>query len=148
MAQSTFLSEEHPASHSASPDSEAEWMTSVVTWPSSSLGWLNESGHSGWSGKTSPEYCHLMEDGTLAPSSGRWRTSGMGSRTGFLTLSSSEWPSDGDVCFLSDILETGDHLQQFSLSPKACQGILRRAGKRGKKLPEVLEAALRSTSSE
>ena len=32
--------------------------------------------------------------------------------------------------------------ERFSLSPKACQGILRRAQKRGKELPEVLHKAL------
>lgn len=32
---------------------------------------------------------------------------------------------------------------KYSLSPKACLGILRRAAKRGKKLPEMLELALR-----
>ena len=32
--------------------------------------------------------------------------------------------------------------ERFSLSPKACQGILRRAEKRGKELPQVLKAAL------
>jgi hypothetical protein len=63
-----------------------------------------------------------------------------------LTLNSSEFHSDADVCFLSDILETGDHLQQFSLSAKACQGILRRSEKRKKKLPEMLEAALRQVA--
>ena len=32
--------------------------------------------------------------------------------------------------------------QKFSLSPKACQGILRRAENRGKKLPELLRVTL------
>ena len=32
--------------------------------------------------------------------------------------------------------------ERFSLSPKACQGILRRAEKRGKELPDVLRLAL------
>ncbi len=42
---------------------------------------------------------------------------------------------------LSSILM--DHVpERFSLSPKACQGILRRAQTRGKELPEVLKAAL------
>ena len=40
--------------------------------------------------------------------------------------------SDGGVCSLSDILETGDHLSRYCLSPKACAGILRRAEKRGR----------------
>ena len=48
---------------------------------------------------------------------------------------------DGNVFLLSSILE--DIVpERFSLSPKACQGILRRAEKRGKELPEVLRIAL------
>jgi hypothetical protein len=66
----------------------------------------------------------------------------MGSHTECLTLNISEWPSDADVCSLSDTLETGDLPQRYFLSPRACQGILRRAEKRGKKLPEALFQAL------
>ena len=48
---------------------------------------------------------------------------------------------DGGVYLLSSILM--EHVpERFSLSPKACQGILRRAAKRGKELPEVLKRAL------
>ena len=47
----------------------------------------------------------------------------------------------GNVFLLSSILE-GTVPERFSLSPKACQGILRRAEKRGKELPEVLRIAL------
>jgi hypothetical protein len=43
---------------------------------------------------------------------------------------------------LSDTLETGDVPQRFFLSAKACQGILRRAEKRGKALPDGLRNAL------
>ena len=48
---------------------------------------------------------------------------------------------DGNVFLLSSILEDTVP-ERFSLSPKACQGILRRAEKRGKELPEVLKVAL------
>ena len=48
----------------------------------------------------------------------------------------------GGVCSLSDILETGDLPQRFYLTAKACQGILRRAEKRGKVLPPPLARAL------
>jgi hypothetical protein len=72
----------------------------------------------------------------------------MGSPTEFLTLNSSEWPKDADVCSLSDTLETGDVPQRFFLSEKACQGILRRAEKRGKKLPPLLQAALESVAKQ
>lgn len=73
----------------------------------------------------------------------------MGSPTEFLTLNTSEWNhslvpshSDGGVCSLSDILETGDVPRRYFLSAKACAGILRRAVKRGKELPRVLYEAL------
>jgi hypothetical protein len=75
----------------------------------------------------------------------------MGSPTEFLTLNMSEWNhtsvpsrSDGGVCSLSDILETGDVPQRYFLSAKACSGILRRAEKRGKSLPQQLARALQA----
>jgi hypothetical protein len=57
-------------------------------------------------------------------------------------LNTSEFPSDGAVySSLADVLETSA-LPKYYLSQKACEGILRRASKRGKKLPEALEKAL------
>ena len=55
----------------------------------------------------------------------------------------SAWPNAASVCSLSDVLETGLIPQKYYLSPRACAGILRRAEKRGKQLPEQLEHALR-----
>jgi hypothetical protein len=64
-----------------------------------------------------------------------------------LTLNMPVWHSDAVACLLSDTLETtGDHLQRYCLSSRACAGILRRAEKRGKKLPELLDQALRQTA--
>ena len=59
-------------------------------------------------------------------------------------LSISDWPSDesASLCSLSEVLETGDVLPRYFLSPKACRGILRRAAKRGKELPIQLHRAL------
>jgi hypothetical protein len=54
----------------------------------------------------------------------------------------SEWPNGADVCLLSQVLERGSIPRRYFLSAKACAGILRRAEKRGKKLPEALERAL------
>jgi hypothetical protein len=48
---------------------------------------------------------------------------------------------------LSDTLETGDLPQRFSLSATACQGILRRAASRGKKLPQALQQALEGVAT-
>jgi hypothetical protein len=64
-------------------------------------------------------------------------------------LNTSEWPKEGAVSLLSDILETtGDHLSRYCLSARACRGILRRAEKRGKTLPPMLEKALEFRATE
>jgi len=77
----------------------------------------------------------------------------MGGLTGFSMRNTSEHTafhepsrSDGGVCSLSDILETGDVPRRFYLSAKACKGILRRADKRGKELPPQLSAALQAVA--
>ena len=78
----------------------------------------------------------------LAVSSVRWGKSGMGGPTGCLTLNTLEYPKDADECLLSDVLEIGSLPQKYYLTPTACQGILRRAEKRGKELPILLLTAL------
>jgi hypothetical protein len=62
------------------------------------------------------------------------------------TRNSSDWPSDASVCLLFSILETGPVARRYFLSPKACAGVLRRAEKRGKALPEALREALQSVA--
>jgi integrase len=59
-----------------------------------------------------------------------------------LTLNTSVWRSGASVCSLSRILETGPVPQRYFLTAKACRGILRRAEKRGRELPELLRLAL------
>lgn len=54
--------------------------------------------------------------------------------------------SDGVVSSLSDVLETSAVPQRYYLSPKACRGILRRAGKRRRNLPPLLDQALRAVA--
>lgn len=72
-----------------------------------------------------------------------WLPGQPGARHGaFATLNTSDWPNDAAVCSLSQILETGPIPRRFYLSAKACAGILRRAEKRGKELPEMLRLAL------
>lgn len=66
----------------------------------------------------------------------------MGSRTVYSMRNISEWPRDAAVCSLSEVLEAGPLPPRYFLSAKACKGILRRAEKRGKDLPEALRAAL------
>lgn len=60
-------------------------------------------------------------------------------------LNGSEWPNDADVCSLWQVLE-GSVPKRFFLSSTACAGILRRADKRGKELPQMLHAALESVA--
>ena len=84
----------------------------------------------------------------LLPSSQRWANSAMGGATGCLMLNTSVWPKDVKECFLSDVLQDGNIQQKYYLSPKACQGILRRAEKRGKKLPNQLYQALLTVSKQ
>lgn len=73
-----------------------------------------------------------------------WLTSTDLLHQGFcLTLNLSERPRVANPTLLSDILEE-EADPRYNLSSKACRGILNRANKRGKKLPEVLEEALRN----
>jgi len=58
----------------------------------------------------------------------------------------SAWPNAAAVCSLSQVLERGSIPQRYFLSSKACEGILRRAEKRGKSLPLSLHAALQAVA--
>jgi hypothetical protein len=72
----------------------------------------------------------------------------MGSRGGFWTLSTSESPSAAAASSLSDVLETpGPHLRRYCLSPKAAGGILRRARRRERELPDGLREAMDELAS-
>jgi hypothetical protein len=177
LDQSTFLLEEHHANPSRSQGSVSDWMTRAATSPSNISLWLAACAPAGSFGKMSPasfpltpeanrqhvtfRKVQLEEKETVSKtvtspcSSPSFGNAGMGSPTEFLTLSISEWTaslvpshSDGSVCSLSDILETGDLPPQYYLSPKACAGILRRAGKRGKEMPEQLTQALRAVAEQ
>lgn len=116
----------------------------------SSDSWMN-SIPVGSSLRTSLASCRQREEGIWESSSGRWESAGMASPTECWTLSTSEFPSGDGACSssLADVLErpTVPGLSRYFLSPKAAQGILRRAGRRGRSLPEPLEAALQAVAS-
>ena len=133
---------EHHARLSRLLDSEKEQMTQEENSPSSLSEFWKQSGLSGLSGKTSPEFFQSMTDEPSTNSFRRLLKSGTAFRGECLTLNTSEFPKDAVESLLSDILETGDHLKKFFLSPKACLGILRRAEKREKELPLILKEAL------
>lgn len=121
-----------------------------------------------WSGKTCPEHFQATKGKTSRQSSKRSSASQnrkppilkclkkAGTPGGATTM---KWEDDGAwlgecmmrntgespnaavVSRLSQILEETPQ-GKYSLSAKACQGILRRAGRRGKDLPETLKAVL------
>ena len=59
----------------------------------------------------------------------------------YMMHSFGEYPREEKESRLSQILEVNPH-PKYCLSEKACRGILNRANKRGKKLPELLEKTL------
>ena len=135
------------------PAKTSQWREIVADWQESGA---DSSGRSfaslaralpvGFCSKTSLAYCHRTEGETWEPSSGRWENSGMGGPTACLTLNTSEFHSDAVASSLSDVLETSGVPAKYSLSPKACAGILRRAKARGRELPEALRRALESSA--
>ena len=122
-----------------------------------------------WCGKTSPEPSAQTKAKTSEPSLKKRRGSqirtplylnlrgGVGRRAaaswetggallGEYTMRSfGEYPSDARESRLSQILEERPH-PKYCLSAKACQGILRRADRRGKELPMQLRIALERQS--
>ena len=129
-----------PASGPGSPESDpASPSPSLTLWSSTDL----PPSSSRMYRDSSPR----MAGETLGRSSVAWKNSGMGGPTGFLTLSSSECPSDDDGCSyapstLAQVLEPTAP-QRFYLSARAATGILRRATRRGRELPQALHTALR-----
>ena len=75
-----------------------------------------------------------------------FQNSGTSMPTGLLTLNTSEYRNGATASSLSDILETGAVPQRYFLTGTACRGILRRAERRGKALPEALRLALLAVS--
>ena len=59
-----------------------------------------------------------------------------------MELNFGEMPKVPNPTKLSDVLEETTVDPRYYLSSRACQGILNRASKRGKELPEILKTAL------
>lgn len=165
--QLTFWSEEPPARRSASPESAAVSEMTGETSASPSAAWLTTLPLNGSCGKMSPESylrrimrldaswalfaeltppSSLQGEGGSTPIAVWWPDPKEPWRGGCLTPNGTEYPSDENVClsWLWQVLETGPVPTRYYLSANACRGILRRAERRGKKLPEMLEAALRA----
>ena len=147
--QLTFWWEEPLASPLALPDCGKDSATHAETSCLLTLQSLHVCGLNGSFGKTCREFLVHPEEGILLPSLVGWGNWGMGGPTECLTLNGAEHTgipvpsrSAGDVSLLSDVLETQPLPQRYCLSAKACSGILKRAERRGKKLPQMLRNAL------
>lgn len=93
--------------------------------------------------RKSPIFLYLKRDGLTQGASKEWVMMEHPSLLpGDCTmLNTGESPNEERESHLSQILEVTPP-PRYSLSSRACQGILNRANKRGKQLPEVLEKAL------
>ena len=144
--QLTLFAEDSLARTCPLPASGRAWLESEVDFGTSSIELLRNLGRDGWLSRTSLAFYPATEDVTLLSSFVGWSNAGMASPGGYLTLSISESPSDGDACSLSEVLEA-DAAPKYYLSPKACRGILRRAELRGRLLPERLRQELERVAS-
>ena len=97
-------------------------------------------------GRTSEEPCLALTGVTSQQCSTSWPTSGRWTLHGECWMhAGSESPNVAVESSLSLILQ--DNVpERFTLSPRACRGILARAERRGRALPVELETALRAVS--
>ena len=152
--QMELLSVDSPVKMSAWLENALDYLTPSETQPevvySGKLSdFSKKQKRSTSSSKMSLDYFQATKDEISQLSSMRWSNSGMAYRGEYLMLNTSESPNAVVESSLSDVLETtGEHLRKYSLSPKAAEGILRRASKRGKQLPIQLENALKSLASQ
>jgi hypothetical protein len=145
-----FSAEASPAKTSASPDDEpdspANAQDSSTSSPESLT--LFSPLADGSSLRTYPDYFPANADEIMPSYSRRWPTSGFTTSPGECwTADTSESPNAGAVSTsLRDVLEASVPARYF-LSPRAAAGILRRAEKRGRELPQHLADALRLVST-
>lgn len=137
----TFSAADSPAPMFLSPEEERDLQANKAGCSLSSLAWLLPYARRGFLWRTFPDCSAATKDETSPPSSLRWETSGTVWRGECWTAATSESPNDADECSLSAILE-GHVPRRFSLSAKACVGILRRSAKRNRILPPALREAL------
>lgn len=134
---------------SRSPDDDEDWPEPEADSPSHSLTFWTDtemSPNDGSFSKTFKGFSLHMGEEIWRRSSVRWGTSGMGGPIDAWTGATSMCRSAGSVCSsshtrLQDIL-ISEAPARFLLSGRAAAGILRRASKRGRRLPPVLEEAL------
>jgi len=127
-------------------ESAEAWLVTVAHSGGNSTGSLLSNAPLGLSERMYLASSVPTGDATSEPSSTVSFSLGMASPGLYWTASGSEYRNGADVCSLSGILEESPD-PKYSLSARACTGILRRAEKRGKALPKRLATALRAVVS-
>jgi hypothetical protein len=141
------LSGDFPAKTCPLQENELAWMEREAASTGKSSGSLTKRKSSGSYLKMYQVCSPASEEPIWEQLLERWPTGGIVSDGVCLMLNTSEFPKGGGVSSsLRDVLETQGVLPKYYLSAKACEGILRRAERRGKKLPEPLDRALRNQS--
>lgn len=143
-ADSLVKTSASPADAQGSTVSEAGCSSSSPELPMTLFG--TEGGSSL---RTYPDFFPAKADEISPSFLRRWPTSGFTTSPGECwTADTSECPSGGgEFSSLPDVLEE-QVPERFYLSPRAAAGILRRAEKRGRELPQHLESALRALSEQ
>ena len=150
---------DHPAKTFQWLDAVKDWMEAGADSSGTNAVLLIRQLPRGFSGRTSLVLLPVTTEPTSLPCCGasqahtpgcpmeggvpqEWWSDPNGQQSGgCLTLSISQWPNDAAVCSLSQVLEQNVD-PKYCLSPKACSGVLRRAERRGRQLPLLLQQAL------
>lgn len=157
------LLEVSPARTSARRESVVAWLESGVDSSMNSAESLMSALPTGFASRTSLVFCPPREARTSRSSSASLPGSGRRSPTDgaqqgsvaarsetlpgvCLTLAFSESPNVAAEYILSEVQESQVDSKYF-LSPKAARGILRRAGRRGRRLPPRLHEALMTAAT-
>lgn len=143
--QLTLFAEDSHVKTYRLPGTARDWMESGLGSGSSSTAFYVSLHQDGLLSRTSLVSLAATEDETLPPSFEGFQNSGICRAGECWTLSFSESPSAAGESLLWQVLEQ-DVAQKYYLSPRACQGILRRAEKRGRELPENLRQALEASN--
>ena len=159
MEQLTFLSEEALASLSPLQGVERVSKENPVSCTSTFELFASSCEHRGGraratsSGRTCRDAFRATREETSDAYSTSWKTAGISWRgerwtrnlpeylTGQVVDSEGRYRNAAGASSLSEVLEARAP-QTYSLSARACSGIIRRAEKRGKPLPEILRKAL------
>ena len=147
LQTSIWSSEDFPVRTSVWPELARDWMEADLDRDSgsSSIELYQNCGPELRSSKMSLVYLAATEDEILPPSFEGFQNSGICRPGECWTLSFSESHSAAGESFLWQVLETAP-APKYYLSERACAGILRRAEKRGRELPENLKDALEGSN--